>query len=484
MLLLVVILIFLLTICNSLHITRNLQSNINLKSISSSSIIYRHKSLHMSSISADNQKKSINNQEGTSSVTISSLNLMKNCVGAGVFSLNSRVTSISHRPDILIPASGLILLMAMWATYNFYMIGETCTITNSSTYGEAWGNTVSKGSQWIVQTVVVLAPIVSCLANTIVLTDILGLIMKSLGLPSIMYTNRNTVIAILGSTVLYPLCILKDLSALKSVSIIGLGGHLTAMAAFGIRLLDKSYAVGGKYYIGSVAEKAALLPKVTAPVIDPSKWFILAALLSYCFVAHYNAPRYYSELKNKENDQFLFLKMAGFAYLGSASIYIGTVALAMALFGKNSYSFALNNFVARDPIGLISRIAFGTSVLASYPLIFLAMRNWFAQQFSKISPSLGGIKKVSAVLLMLICFLTTKVSDIGIVGSIAGGIFGSSMMFVFPPLMYIGALKKQSKDQNKPLPMGKIILNVLLMIAGGSLGITGTANTIKSIFKR
>ena len=457
-------------------------------SLSSSSLslssrrLIKSKSLCMSSIVVEKKPQSLNS-EGTSSMTISSLNLMKNCVGAGVFSLNSRVTSISPNPSILLPASGLILLMATWATYNFYMIGETCTITNSSSYGEAWGNTVSKQSQWIVQTIVVLAPIVSCLANTIVLTDILGLIFRSLGLPSAIYSNRNVVIAVLGSFILYPLCILKDLSALKSVSIVGIGGHLTAMAAFAVRLLDKSYTAGGQYYSGSILEKASLLPKLVAP-IDPSKWFILAALLSYCFVAHYNAPRYYTELKDKDKDSYAFLKMAGTAYLGSASIYIGTIALAMSLFGKHSYSFALNNFVARDPIGLIARVAFGTSVLASYPLIFLAMRNWFVQQFTKIAPAIAEIKKVSAMLLLFICFLTTKVSDIGVVGSIAGGIFGSSMMFVFPPLMYIGALKKQAKAQNKPLPMVKIILNIVLMVAGGSLGITGTANTIKSILKR
>ena len=474
-------------VSNSFSYQRNFHTLSSSSSSSSSfSLSRRHiksKSLCMSSIVVEKKSPSVNS-EGTSSMAISSLNLMKNCVGAGVFSLHSRVTSISPNPGILLPASGLILLMAMWATYNFYMIGETCTITNSSSYGEAWGNTVSKQSQWIVQTVVVLAPIVSCLANTIVLTDILGLIMKSMGLPSLIHSNRNVVIAVLGSLILYPLCILKDLSALKSVSIVGIGGHLTAMAAFAVRLFDKSYTVGGQYYSGSILEKASLLPKLAASPIDPSKWFILAALLSYCFVAHYNAPRYYTELKDKDKDQYAFLKMAGTAYLGSASIYIGTIALAMSLFGRHSYSFALNNFVARDPIGLIARVAFGTSVLASYPLIFLAMRNWFVQQSSKVLPAIAEIKKISAILLLFICFLTTKVSDIGIVGSIAGGIFGSSMMFVFPPLMYIGALKKQAKDQNKPLPMVKIILNIILMIAGGSLGITGTANTIKSIMKR
>jgi hypothetical protein len=57
-----------------------------------------------------------------SSSRVSSINLLKNCLGAGVFSLNARVSAISANPVTIIPAAALVLTMAMWATYNFYMV--------------------------------------------------------------------------------------------------------------------------------------------------------------------------------------------------------------------------------------------------------------------------------------------------------------------------------------------------------------------------
>ena len=57
-----------------------------------------------------------------SSSRVSSINLLKNCLGAGVFSLNARVSAISTNPTTILPASLLVLTMALWATYNFYMV--------------------------------------------------------------------------------------------------------------------------------------------------------------------------------------------------------------------------------------------------------------------------------------------------------------------------------------------------------------------------
>ena len=139
------------------------------------------------------------------------------------------------------------------------------------------------------------------------------LVLRLLGLPSTIYGNRNVVISILASVVLYPLCILKDLTALSSVSVFGIFGHLAAMAALGLRVLDKSYFTGGAYSLAAstltstaaktaatvaVSKGAAIVSNTaTASIISlrgfrgggvASKWLVLASLLSYCFVTHYN----------------------------------------------------------------------------------------------------------------------------------------------------------------------------------------------------
>lgn len=414
---------------------------------------------------------------GLSTIRDSSTNLMKNCVGAGVFSLSSRVIAISTQYNTLPLASLLIVLMGMWATYNFYILGETCEMTNSASYPEAWGNTVSEKSQWIVTSAIVVAPIASCLASTIVLTDILGLVLRTVGAPLSLYGNRNLVIALLSIFILFPLCSLEDLSALKSVSVFGLLGQVVAMATLAVRLMDKSYFPGGVYH-SSLDEVTAL----TVSGIDHSKWFMLASLLSYCFVSHYNAPRYYSELRDRSPKRFLRMAMTSYSLV--TAVYIVTMTLGVLLFGNKTKSFILNNFAANDPLATIARIAFGSSVLASFPLIFLSMRNWFValagRKFSKIS----GRRPISVVLLAFISTLAVFFKDIGVVGSLAGGILGSSVMFIFPPIMYIRALQKQARDEQKSVGMVKVGINGLLMMCGGLLAAFGTYCNCVSVLKK
>ncbi len=207
-------------------------------------------------------------------------------------------------------------------------------------------------------------------------------------------------------------------------------------------------------------------------------WFLLASLLSYCFVTHYNAPKYYSEL----NDPSLprFSQMATSSYLFAAVLYIISMSLGLAIFGKESQSFILNNLSSRDPLAFIARLAFGASVLGSFPLIFIGMRNWFVEKWGEKRGKKGYIKRVTSILLVVICALTTQFTDIGFVGSLSGAMFGVTMAFVFPAIIYLRTLLMESKQNQTPMPLLTTALNCVLLVMGICLSGIGTYNSIAS----
>lgn len=198
-----------------------------------------------------------------------------------------------------------------------------------------------------------------------------------------------------------------------------------------------------------------------------------------------------------------FLQMTSLSYFTAASVYVTTIIIATRLFGPYSQSFALNSFSSLDPLGLIAFLAFGTSVLASFPLIFFSMRNWFIQQATRSAPAIANVSAMTALLLTLIGGITVLCNDIGKVGSVAGAVFGSSMMFIFPPVMYINALLKQSKSQEEVNDSEKqlqedsisnkisssklyalIAVNGLLFSAGLVVAVIGTINSLQNFFSK
>lgn len=211
--------------------------------------------------------------------------------------------------------------------------------------------------------------------------------------------------------------------------------------------------------------------------------------------------------------------MVSRAYLGAASIYGLTILATYGLFQHRGQSFALNTLSPLDPLAIGAFVAFGASVLASYPLIFLNVRNWLRQQLllqwytkraqaasSPSSPSATSsstvavsppplvppawlsVRAVAALLLSVIGLVATYVTDIGKLGSVAGAIFGSSMMIVFPPLMYMGALQQprlmdgQEGGWTTEVIERKLQWNRALLVAGLVLGAMGTFNSVRALF--
>jgi hypothetical protein len=197
--------------------------------------------------------------------------------------------------------------------------------------------------------------------------------------------------------------------------------------------------------------------------------------------------------------------MVSLSYFLCAVIYVLTIYLSSHLFTPYSVqSFTLNAFSSADPLALLAFCSYGISILASFPLIFFSLRN-SALLLSENSGCKGinNIPMMTTILLFIIGTLGVICKDIGKVGAVGGAVLGTSMMFIFPSIMYLNLLWKQRqrhliffhKLKEGKDKMGeyedvslsnqfqtKMLVNGALLSCGIGIGLMGTINSIKSLF--
>jgi Transmembrane amino acid transporter protein len=78
--------------------------------------------------------------------------------------------------------------------------------------------------------------------------DLFGSLISGITSIPTMYRKRWSILLLLHAMPILPLCLIKDLSALKYSSMTGLVGIVYTIAFVAIRLWDGSYAPGGKYH--------------------------------------------------------------------------------------------------------------------------------------------------------------------------------------------------------------------------------------------
>jgi amino acid permease len=78
---------------------------------------------------------------------------------------------------------------------------------------------------------------------------------------------------------------------------------------------------------------------------------------------HYNAARFYTELKDKSLTRFGIAVSASFFF--AAVMYIAIAALGFLTFGEHSAGYILNNYSPYDPLATGSRLCVGLAVLVS-----------------------------------------------------------------------------------------------------------------------
>jgi hypothetical protein len=190
------------------------------------------------------------NDSGTATIGNEILNLVKNIVGSGGFSLPAGMAAFANAPSAILPTMIVIILLGMITAYSFSLLGRICSVTRSTTYQQAWDRSFQSANrnygsnfQTLVGMVVTAKAIVGCWSYSIIIASTCQPLLSFF----LELSKTETLIAI-AVLVLLPLCFAENLGSLAGFSFIGqLGTTLSAFTMM-LRYFDGSYQQGGRFY--------------------------------------------------------------------------------------------------------------------------------------------------------------------------------------------------------------------------------------------
>mmetsp|Transcript_21613 Transcript_21613/g.55207 ORF Transcript_21613/g.55207 Transcript_21613/m.55207 type:complete len:497 (+) Transcript_21613:76-1566(+) len=428
---------------------------------------------------------------GSASVTSIIINLSKNIVGSGVLALAAGVAAFSAAPAAIVPALALLLFLGGVSGYSFNLIARVGDEVGADTYRDAWAKIFGTKFSIVPALTIAFKTYVGGLAYSIILGDMLASIASLAGAPSFLRSS-NVWIVLLSTFVLLPLSLMRDLSSLAVGSVIGTAGTLYTALFIWLRKLDGSYAVGGAFHtaIAEAARPSFVAASAARPLLNPSV-FVLVSMLATAFLAHYNAPKYFNELAEPtdgSSKQAAFNKVCAGAFGLAATLCGSIMAGGYLTFGGASQGLILNNYAQGDPLAFLARVGISASILFSYPLNFVGLREGVLGILGlKDQADKNSVHVISSVLLVCVMNgLALKLKNLGLVVAFGGALLGSALVYMFPALMFIFATKQKETAlaaKGEKLPVGRryeMIANVGLVILGAFLAAVGMVMSLKN----
>lgn len=369
----------------------------------------------------------------------------------------------------MIPAAALIAVIGGLSGYGFSLIGRVCAFTKANSYSEAWEKSIDKSTAVIPAASCTFKTTCATLAYSMILADTFKQLLATIGFN---FSRTNTLLGV-TSLVLLPLCLLKNLASLAPFSLLGIIGMVYTAFAMGLRYFGGAYSVPSGVFLPDVA--ASFQPVFgnigAAGVVSPNA-FILICMLSTAYMSHFNAPKFYNELKDNTIKRYNILVGSSFAI--SIVTFITMAAFGFLTFGSASSGVILNNYSNKDALMGLSRVAVAISLVFSYPLAFAGCRDG-VMDLAKVPAEKrtnGLLNKLTFGILSVITGLALTLKDVSFVLSFAGATLGNALIYVYPALMFRGAVKKMGDKASAGLKreVKFAMANAALGIGMGTIG--------------
>eukprot|EP00525_Craspedostauros_australis_P003083 CAMPEP_0198127070 /NCGR_PEP_ID=MMETSP1442-20131203/46372_1 /TAXON_ID= /ORGANISM="Craspedostauros australis, Strain CCMP3328" /LENGTH=210 /DNA_ID=CAMNT_0043786993 /DNA_START=235 /DNA_END=867 /DNA_ORIENTATION=+ len=187
--------------------------------------------------------------------------------------------------------------------------------------------------------------------------------------------------------------------------------------------------------------------------------------------------QFYNELKEKTLPNYY--KVVATSFAASIGIFAWVAAIGFLTFGASANGLILNNYSTKDSLMGFSRIAVAISLVFSYPLSFVGARDGIID-LAKLKATPKTENAITLGVLGLVTVGSLLIPDVSFVLALAGATLGNALIYVFPALMFRGAIKQKGADATSRQKK-EVKFALLSAVAGIAMGILGATKAIQGL---
>mmetsp|Transcript_104182 Transcript_104182/g.335994 ORF Transcript_104182/g.335994 Transcript_104182/m.335994 type:complete len:496 (+) Transcript_104182:69-1556(+) len=390
-----------------------------------------------------------------SSTGASVANITKSLLGIGMLTLPHALADGTPAVGV-----GMLLLCGSLSAFSFFMLGYCAHLTGAATLPQLWDATVGAGSAALVEAMIVLDTMLSCVAFTLLIGDYMSKSVAGLlpGLPAAL-RSRSALVMLIGLGLLLPLCMVRRLSLLRFSSIAGL---FCTLYVFLYVVCDFAWF--------SVVDDGELAP-AAAPSLQlrPGGLLRCTAIFSVAFMSHCNAPSFYADLQDRSPSRFAFV--SGVAFGTAFLVYAAFGLSGLGRFGSEVPGNALSAYPLSTPV-LLMWLGMAFCVTASFPLVFGALWGSVLRLAGRACgrplDQGGAWNRVAAgAVVLAISVAGAVLKDLSVVVSLCGALSGTALSLVFPGLIMLN-MKRRKTAHFVALARGLVAVGTVLALCSTS----------------
>lgn len=370
------------------------------------------------------------------------MNLTKNLIGAGIFSLPTAMQKGS-----VLPGLATMLMACVVQGGTFVLIAFLCQRLGASSYRGVVSAAFGAEAGSAVDLCIMTNSFFACVAYNILVADFLQKSLEGLmgwtGVPRPLLIWLNTIFITL------PLSHARNLSPLRYTSLLG----LAIIAGVWMKVIGDCL---GQFDTSRLHIRDNLFR------LDHGL-FLTLAICTGAFQAHYNAPKFFRELGF---DLRLHKRMVLLSYSTAFLVYSLFALSGVGLFGPRLLGNVLKNYPAEGDVAvLLAWLGMAFAIVFTYPLVFTTGRDSFLglcpplQRAGKRRP-LATHVAVTSLPVAIIATVACAVEDVSKITGLLGSTIGACLCWIFPAIIYLRVTRSPRagglKEASEPLLPGRL----------------------------